>query len=770
MKRRIISLVFCLLLFCSGCTARGTKKAPIKPNSLPDGTDIKQSAFTEKEDKLMYHSIEDFQLIAEKNGSQLYLLYDDNNLIVAFKQFENGEVIYSSPADYAAGEKVIVNAGAQLLVEYADEGSNIRVVNSLTGSVRTKTAEVKKITDGLLVIYRFTKSKENFDIPVKFVITENGLECSVLFDNIVEKGTSKILNISFLPYMNSATSKDEGYIFLPDGSGTLIDFKGKSSDDTYYSSPVFGRDPVLSVAMLTNVKQNIYLPVFGMQKAGSSMLGVITEGEALATINALQIKGDSAYSNVYSTFIYRTQDEVSLGDSWNAQKFKQQAVLPSQVHNVTVLYKVLQKNDAGYVGMAKEYRKMLIEKGVGTQIKTDVSLYLDVLGAVKKTKSVLGFPQTVVVPFTTYFQGGQILDQLVQSDINAVNMRYIGGMEGGLDDSALLKPSTEKKLGSVDDWKSLNEKAEKTGANIAMNAELVKFYDSISGWKPYKCATQSIYRMPVEVQSFEFSTKLPRSGKREKIYYLMAPEKLLEETNKFFENYSAESFGTIAYGSLGNLLYSDFSDSRFTDRATAQKIVADVLDKASRNGKVWLEGGNSYSLPYASSVIGAPMYDSGLSMSKCEVPFYQIALHGLVEYTQPASNLDTNSTEILKVLETGANPYFIVSWENVYKLQSTNQDWLFSGTWSDIYDSVINSYKEVSAVLNGLNNLEITDHKIIDDNVRVTIYGDKTAVVVNYSDKDVEYCGTTVKAKGYITMDAQSITAVNTELEGEETQ
>lgn len=760
MKRSLFCLVICLVLFCTSCAGTGKVTASIKANPLPTGTEIKQSTTDREMTAPAYDSLADFELVAEKNGSQLYLLYNQLQLIIAYKQSPDSEPIFSSPADYASGEKVNINAGAQMIVEYNDESSNVRTANSLTGSVRTKSAKVLKINDGLLIKYDFKKPKEDFEIPVKFVLTDEGLEASIIYDNVVERGLAQILKITFLPYMNSALNSDEGYMFIPDGCGAIVPFKGKSSDDTNYASSVYGRDPILSVSMLSNFSQNIYLPVFGVEKSNSSVLAIIKSGEALATLNAYQIKGDSRYANIYPVFIYRTRDEVKLSDAWNGQSFKQSAVLPSQIHEATVLYKCLAKG-SGYNGMATEYGKYLKKLGVGTEVKADASLYIDVLGSVKKTKSVMGFPKKVTEPFTTFKQTEEILEYLSKSNVDSLNVRVLGGMNGGMDDAAVTSPTYESKLGGKSGWEKLMKKAESLNAGLYMNAEFVNIHKSRSGWPTYKIGAQNVYRMAAEIGNFELSTTLPKKDATAHSYYLMAPEYIKKEVNEFLKNYSVSKNGMFSYGSLGNTVYSDFANKRFTDRSSTQDVITEALGKLTKDGKTLLDGGNSYALPYASAIIAAPMYDTGYAFSKYDVPFYQISLHGLVEYTCPASNLDTEPDKILKMLETGSLPYFIVSNDEVFDLEGTFENWIYSGTWKNVKDSIVDEFETVSKAFKGINNLPITSHRVVDDNVRITVYGDKTAIIVNYGDSEAQIAGQSVAGHGYITVNADSVREEN---------
>ena len=140
---------------------------------------------------------------------------------------------------------------------------------------------------------------------------------------------------------------------------------------------------------------------------------------------------------------------------------------------------------------------------------------------------------------------------------------------------------------------------------------------------------------------------------------------------------------------------------------------------------------------------------------RSDVPFVQIALHGLVNYTESAHNQTTSDkqTQLLRQLETGAAPYYLLTAEKTSIFLETD---LVSKNFSTEYtvwlDSVVEGYKVLSSVLNGYCDKPITDHCIITEDVRATTYGGTMTVYVNYSKDDYVVDGVTVPARGYTTV------------------
>ena len=145
------------------------------------------------------------------------------------------------------------------------------------------------------------------------------------------------------------------------------------------------------------------------------------------------------------------------------------------------------------------------------------------------------------------------------------------------------------------------------------------------------------------------------------------------------------------------------------------------------------------------------MYSSGYESTTSDVPFVQIALHGLIEYTESAHNLcDDPTIQFLRMLETGSMPYYLLTWSESTVFLDTEFNDIYSSNFYTWNETAIRDYKTLSSIFDGYCDKEITDHVIITENVRSTTYDDSLTVVVNYGDKDYDFGGATVKAGSFI--------------------
>lgn len=128
-----------------------------------------------------------------------------------------------------------------LQIEYADKIGNISSVNGKTASVNKDGLSCRKTTGGAVLTFSFPK--EGFVIPLEFTLTEDALDVAILAGEIQETNDAyRLTTLSLLPYFGAAGSEEDGYLFVPDGSGALIEWNktGGVLDD--YSQYVYGRE------------------------------------------------------------------------------------------------------------------------------------------------------------------------------------------------------------------------------------------------------------------------------------------------------------------------------------------------------------------------------------------------------------------------------------------------------------------------------------------------------------------------------------------------
>ena len=175
-----------------------------------------------------------------------------------------------------------------------------------------------------------------------------------------------------------------------------------------------------------------------------------------------------------------------------------------------------------------------------------------------------------------------------------------------------------------------------------------------------------------------------------------------------------------------------------------------MKEAASDLKNVAVAGGNQYVLPYATLMNDIPDSNSDYYFGDKAVPFYQIVVHGSVNYTSTAGNLAYDlQYQKLKWIETGSIPYFIVTYESPIVLNKTNYNDLFSSQFSVWKEEMIQICDEFNENLNGVWNQKIQRHEEKENAVVIT-YEDGSRIYINYSEESIIAEGVQIPAKDYV--------------------
>lgn len=105
----------------------------------------------------------------------------------------------------------------------------------------------------------------NFKFAIEYVIDGNELVATLPANGITYNEEEYTLDyIELLPYMGASKNPNEGYTFLPDGSGAIFDFRELDTGSaTTVTAPVYGIDYAFQT-IKGSYEQTIVAPVFGL--------------------------------------------------------------------------------------------------------------------------------------------------------------------------------------------------------------------------------------------------------------------------------------------------------------------------------------------------------------------------------------------------------------------------------------------------------------------------------------------------------------------------
>lgn len=705
---------------------------------------------------------EGFDFYTSTKSLELYL--NKEKAIFAVRVIDSGYVWYSSPLDwdndeFASGYNK--NALASLLqVNTKDSKGSFYPSNSYMNAVSRGGFKVAREDDGFVLNHNF--KRDGFFIPLHVSLEDDSLVVKIYFNEIEEEeedpestlGVLRLLDITLLPYFGAAPEGENGYIFVPDGSGAIIKFDNKKTN-TVYSQYVYGRDKSIVPTMKKTVTEDIYLPVFGLSREDAGFIAVVEENKSNSIISASTAGQMTSYNNVTSKCIIRDIDTFSFrertGTPRNISIF-QTRDLPNSEEYYSVRYMFLNKDENSYVGMAEKYRKYLQEKDEFPQDKTDknFSMALNFIGAGTKKKGVLGIPMKVNIPFTPFDSVTETVETLKDEGVDDFVVKFDGWMNGGIFGKYPSSPKPAKSLGGKKGFKNLISYLKDNFIDFYAGADFVNVYKSNLKHVKELSANRQINKSPAVIPDYRMSTFDEKTTGDTYPYWVTRLPFVKKFYDKFFRKFS-KKYGNlgIAPDSLGNDVGSDFGKKGNSRDATAQGF-EELLNKTAQTNSVLLSRPLDYGLASASYIMDVPVNSSDYDIENYAIPFYQIVIKGYIPFANLSANraLDKNSY-ILQLLETGSDISYLWITENQEELRDSRlQSYSFSYA-PDWIDEAGETYREVKPILESVAGQKIVEHKVYDDGSRITVYENGVKILTNYSDKTASADGLTAQAYSY---------------------
>lgn len=710
-------------------------------------------------------SPEAFELVADKDGMQLYANYT-NGEIKVIDQY--GVEWYSNPVDRKSAalpvKKPMINS--QIHIKFFDTENTVPISeewNNYAHSIRKGGMTYEKLKDGSGVKFYFAFPTANVIIPVQYCIVDGAFQAEIVTSEIQGVGEHPyaILDIKLLPYFGAANEETDGELLIPDGSGALIDFNnGKNHNEIiYYNNQIFGKNITLSQTTADTVKEQANLPIFGSKWVGkdgnadSAFLGVIISGEASSSIVASTSGKISSYNMIHATAhmteneYIRVQTSVHVG-----QEARVLAMSDNQMNgqNFAVRYYFLNGEDANYVGMAEKYREHLqnAEQLKTSALADEKYLVLDLVGAVSIEKYVFGIMQPVVTPLTTYNDVVTIVKELKAEGVDNLIVNYIGALDGGLNNKMYSTVKTESALGTAKEFRAMIEYLNQEGVMFFLEANPIDIYNSGNGYDDNADTAKTFFNK----YAFQYNYVLD-SGKADTSnrWHILHPERVSGFVNKFVDAAAEWEIGNISLDRIGKVLYTDYADDvPSTTRTHTLEFWKEALKAADeKSDLLLLHGGNSYTLAYADVISDVPNGSSDYDMFDRTVPFYQIAFQGNTVLAPTAFNMSVDyERELLKILENGSNLKYNLIYGDVDQLVGTEYDTMVSYSYNRWKSKIVEQYKVMQEVSAQFAGKDIIGHEIVAEDVTVTEY-ETGKVIVNCSDEAYTYEGAVIPAKQY---------------------
>lgn len=594
-----------------------------------------------------------------------------------------------------------------------------------------------------------TTDKPVFNVSVVYRLDGDDLLVEVPMSELEYQDDKPIYSLTVLPYFGAGTTEDEGFLLVPEGGGALINFNnGKTTQNSYYAN-VYGWDMCIDRSAVVH-ETRTYFNTFGVSETDNSFLCILEEGAPYAAVQA-DISGRyNTYNYVNAVYSIAQREQYDVSSLANGTMYMYLEQLPDEV--LTQRYRFI--DSGSYVDMANVYRGYMQDKygaDMAMRDETETPVALEIVGAVDKVKQVLGVPVSRPLKLTSYEEAEAIATELYSEGLSNMRVKLTGWMNGGVQQKMLSRVRTISSLGSKSDLKDMVKDVEALGTEVYLDGITHYAQDSnlLNGFSVLSDAARFISKEKAELYSYSSITYAQRDSQDP--YYLLHADKILEMTDNLVKG--AEKFGAnISLNDTGYVLSSDFYRKKTVSRQQAMEMQSQQLKEISDSGMgIMTRMGNDYAIMYTDIVTGMDLNGSEYSIVDTFIPFYQLALHGYVNYTGDALNLaGETQEELLRSAEYGAGLYFTVMNESPFALQKTLYTEYFGAEYSAWHDRIVSIYSRYNEELGHTFNQRMTDHISFSNELKCTVYEDGTRVYVNYSYNDAEADGHRVPARDYL--------------------
>lgn len=254
----------------------------------------------------------DFRAAAETESLILKLDESTGHFIVLDKRSGSIWRSYPDPQDFeheTIGGIWKTHLVSPLMFQYTDftvyntqpRESNFR---TLGGTIE----DIKEIDGGIQWTYDMPALE--LSVPVQIRIQDDYVETKIV-DQGLKEGKYSLIWLRLFPFMAAEHSTDrEGYLFVPDGSGTLIAYDDhRLNTNLGYQESVYGKDPSFMSKLGFSSRYPAQMPVFGIHSGGKGLLAVIEGGAEYSDIFAAPSGMLSSYNWITAQQTYRATFE-----------------------------------------------------------------------------------------------------------------------------------------------------------------------------------------------------------------------------------------------------------------------------------------------------------------------------------------------------------------------------------------------------------------------------------------------------------------------------
>jgi glutaredoxin-related protein len=581
--------------------------------------------------------------------------------------------------------------------------------------------------------------KVRFEIAVEIALTDEGVRTTILRDSIVENEATKIARVSLYPLFGTAVSVDElgdptdGYIVLPDGSGAIIDFNNGKYFQNAYNKRLYGQDLTQLPYKMAEQQQKIAMPVYGMVKENGGFAAIITEGDAMAWLNADVSERIDSYNKVFTSFSFREVESVVIGSGFNqygVDLWTEEIVKT----DFSVEYTFLTGEYNSYVGIAQAFKNYLEDRyGLSTKDQTtNTVLTTEFIGAYDRKEFFLGVPYYTNESMTTFDQAQEIIGLLNDKGLETLNVLYQGAINGGLTQDLNDRVDFERTLGGKKDYEALEAYLESLNIDLYQSVNIVTAKDYHKAFDQFRYTANRIRGSHALMFNYHYPSRLPYSEtpfEHSSDSYVINPlyyEAIFNRMNKDY------TFDNLEMSLMGSMIAGHYSDDMMIYQQYALWLQERFLDSVDQG--MMLNNPLYYAFEQASYITELPVEATLYSIIDDQIPLLQLVLSGVVDYSSSSINLANDRSvqyQFLKHIETGSNLKYTLTYDDSRELLNTEYNYYMATDYRNWLDTIESQVKELDAI--GIHHGTLINHERVGQNVYRVIYSHGLTILINYN-------------------------------------
>ena len=541
----------------------------------------------------------------------------------------------------------------------------------------------------------------------------------------------------FTSTLKTFTSLRSGESIVYDGAifdKIAAEIEKRGSEASAWSNSVF-KDYYMAVSSLKDEKNYTATE----EKVQSGFLAIIEEGEALTKIASYHGGNQTDYNSVKMQFTPRPSDSYSLESTISVTGLGEWTVVSDRKYlgNYKMRYIMLSDSadaqndatvyDSSWFGMAVAYRDYLTKNSILSPIEEskltdDIPLYIESFGALETVERILSIPVNRMTALTTFENVQTMYEELSEEGIKNINFKLTGFANGGMYYTVPKKLKFESVVGGKKGFKELLAYAAEVSSDENANLGIFPDFDFAYIIEQGSFDGLSLSKHAAKTIDDRYASKRVYSATQQRYinYYDLAisPAYFSEFYEKFTKKYlKYEGINGISVGTLGNALNSDFDEDEPYNREDSKDFTVKAFEylDSTLGVDIMTSGGNAYTWKYVDHILDVALDSSRQSRSSNSVPFIGVVLHGSVQFAGDPLNMEGDMKQaMLKAIENGASPYFVLSYQNTSKLKEDNILSKYYSIRYDIWkDDLVSAYETLNSVLGDVQDKFIIDHEFV---------------------------------------------------------